>query len=58
MWRAGKAATVQGGWRISQSTLHLLAFLGGWPGALMARHAFCTDDQAALPRDLLGQGCR
>lgn len=30
------AATVDG-WRTAESTLHLLALAGGWPGALWAR---------------------
>ncbi|UCV15829.1 DUF1294 domain-containing protein [Quatrionicoccus australiensis] len=25
-------------WRIRESTLHLLALIGGWPGALLAQH--------------------
>jgi uncharacterized membrane protein YsdA (DUF1294 family)/cold shock CspA family protein len=32
-----KAAAKQGAWRISESTLHLLALAGGWPGALLAQ---------------------
>jgi uncharacterized membrane protein YsdA (DUF1294 family) len=27
-------------WRTAESTLHLLALLGGWPGALIAQQAF------------------
>ncbi|MEQ3657776.1 MAG: DUF1294 domain-containing protein [Glaciecola sp.] len=27
----------RGGWRTQESTLHLFALLGGWPGAAMAR---------------------
>lgn len=34
-----KAAAQRGGWRTRESTLHLLALLGGWPGALLARQA-------------------
>lgn len=26
-----------GGWRVQESTLHLLSLLGGWPGALLAQ---------------------
>ena len=29
-----------GGRRVSERTLHLLAFLGGWPGALIGQRQF------------------
>lgn len=32
-----KSAAQQGRWRTSEKTLHLLALLGGWPGALVAQ---------------------
>lgn len=32
-----KSAAVGGGWRIRESRLHLLALVGGWPGALLAQ---------------------
>jgi uncharacterized membrane protein YsdA (DUF1294 family)/cold shock CspA family protein len=32
-----KSAARKGGWRTSESTLHLLALAGGWPGALIAQ---------------------
>ncbi|WOT05755.1 DUF1294 domain-containing protein [Shewanella youngdeokensis] len=32
-----KRAARQQRWRIKESTLHLLALLGGWPGALLAQ---------------------
>ena len=32
-----KSAAVRGGWRTQESTLHLVALLGGWPGALLAQ---------------------
>jgi len=32
-----KAAARSGRWRTSENTLHLLAFLGGWPGAAVAQ---------------------
>ena len=33
-----KSAARAGRWRTRESTLHLLALLGGWPGALLAQH--------------------
>jgi uncharacterized membrane protein YsdA (DUF1294 family)/cold shock CspA family protein len=32
-----KSAAEKGAWRTRESTLHLLSFLGGWPGALVAQ---------------------
>lgn len=32
-----KSAARRGAWRTAESTLHLLAVLGGWPGALIAQ---------------------
>jgi uncharacterized membrane protein YsdA (DUF1294 family)/cold shock CspA family protein len=32
-----KSAARRGGWRTAESRLHLLALLGGWPGALVAQ---------------------
>lgn len=32
-----KSAAQQGAWRTRETTLHLLAFAGGWPGALLAQ---------------------
>ncbi len=32
-----KAAARAGRWRIQESTLHLLAVIGGWPGAILAQ---------------------
>jgi uncharacterized membrane protein YsdA (DUF1294 family)/cold shock CspA family protein len=32
-----KQAAARDGWRTSESTLHLLALAGGWPGALLAQ---------------------
>lgn len=37
---ADKAAAEEGRWRTSESTLHLLAPAGGWPGALVAQRVF------------------
>ena len=28
----------RGGWRVSESLLHILALLCGWPGAMLAQH--------------------
>jgi len=36
-YAADKAAAARGGWRTSEGTLHLLALVGGWPGALVAQ---------------------
>lgn len=33
-----KSAAQSGRWRTQESTLHLLALLGGWPGALIAQN--------------------
>ena len=35
-----KSAAEQGARRVPESTLHSIALLGGWPGALVARHVF------------------
>jgi len=35
-----KSAAQKGAWRTPESTLHLLALFGGWPGALLAQQAF------------------
>ena len=35
-----KSAARHGRWRTSESTLHLLALIGGWPGALVAQRLF------------------
>ncbi len=35
-----KRQAINGGRRVSERTLHLMAFLGGWPGALMAQRHF------------------
>lgn len=32
-----KSAAQQGAWRTSENKLHLLALIGGWPGALLAQ---------------------
>jgi uncharacterized membrane protein YsdA (DUF1294 family)/cold shock CspA family protein len=33
-----KSAAKRGAWRTSESTLHLFALVGGWPGALIAQN--------------------
>ncbi len=40
MCGADKTAAKQGRWRTSESTLHTIALVGGWPGALVARPVF------------------
>ena len=35
-----KSAAKHGRWRASETTLHLLAVIGGWPGALVAQRLF------------------
>ena len=35
-----KSAAQGGRWRTRESTLHLLALIGGWPGALIAQKVF------------------
>ena len=36
-YAADKSAAANGSWRTPESTLHLLALAGGWPGALLAQ---------------------
>lgn len=38
-WRDKRAAEA-GQWRVEESVLHLLALLGGWPGAFLAQRMF------------------
>jgi uncharacterized membrane protein YsdA (DUF1294 family) len=35
-----KRQAINGGRRVSEHTLHLMAFLGGWPGALIGQRQF------------------
>lgn len=39
-YAADKAAARNGKWRTPESSLHVLALLGGWPGALLAQQFF------------------
>jgi uncharacterized membrane protein YsdA (DUF1294 family)/cold shock CspA family protein len=36
-YAADKSAAANGNWRTPESTLHMLALFGGWPGALLAQ---------------------
>jgi uncharacterized membrane protein YsdA (DUF1294 family)/cold shock CspA family protein len=40
LYGADKSAAEQGRWRTTESTLHTIALVGGWPGALVARRVF------------------
>ena len=40
MYGFDKSAAEQGRWRTSESNLHTIALVGGWPGALVARRVF------------------
>ncbi len=40
MYGADKAAAQQGRWRTPEATLHAVAIVGGWPGALLAQPVF------------------
>jgi uncharacterized membrane protein YsdA (DUF1294 family) len=35
-----KSAAQSGRWRTAESTLHVLALMGGWPGALVGQRVF------------------
>ncbi|MCP4252963.1 MAG: DUF1294 domain-containing protein [Candidatus Scalindua sp.] len=37
VYAVDKSAAKKGAWRTQESTLHLFAFAGGWPGALIAQ---------------------
>ena len=39
-YRADKRAAQRGARRTSEARLHVIDLLGGWPGGLVARHAF------------------
>ncbi len=40
MYRADKSAARENRWRVAESSLHTVALLGGWPGALIARQVY------------------
>lgn len=40
LYGADKSAARRGARRVAESTLHIVALLGGWPGALVAQQAF------------------
>jgi len=42
-----KSAAQGGRWRTQESTLHLLALIGGWPGALIAQNRLCHKSRKA-----------
>lgn len=39
-YRSDKRAAAEGRWRTPESSLHLFALCGGWPGALLAQRWF------------------
>ena len=45
-----KRQAATGGRRVSEHTLHLMAFLGGWPGALLGQRQFRHKTQKATFR--------
>lgn len=47
-----KEAAQNGRWRIAENSLHVLALLGGWPGARIAQHRFRHKTQKATFRRL------
>jgi len=39
-YRSDKRSAEAGEWRVPGATLHLVALIGGWPGAFLAQRAF------------------
>jgi uncharacterized membrane protein YsdA (DUF1294 family) len=39
-YRLDKSAAERDAWRTSERTLHFIALMGGWPGALVAQEVF------------------
>lgn len=37
LYAKDKSAALNGNWRVSEGSLHLLSLLGGWPGAVVAQ---------------------
>ena len=46
-----KSAAMNRRWRTSESTLHVLSFAGGWPGALIAQRLFFHKSKKASFQD-------
>jgi uncharacterized membrane protein YsdA (DUF1294 family) len=40
LYRSDKRSAQAGEWRVPEATLHLIALIGGWPGAFLAQRAF------------------
>ena len=40
LYRNDKTAATRGGWRVRESTLHVVSLLGGWPGAFLAQRVY------------------
>ncbi|WP_426369375.1 DUF1294 domain-containing protein [Pseudocolwellia sp. HL-MZ7] len=49
-----KSRAQQGAWRIKESTLHLIALLGGWPGAALAQQVLRHKSQKKEFRNVIG----
>lgn len=47
VYAADKSAARKGSWRVSENTLHLLAVIGGWPGAICAQQMLRHKTQKA-----------
>ena len=39
-YRSDKRRAEAGAWRVPESTLHIISFIGGWPGAFLAQRVF------------------
>lgn len=47
VYASDKSAARKGSWRVSENTLHLLAVIGGWPGAICAQQMLRHKTQKA-----------
>ena len=47
VYASDKSAARKGGWRVPENTLHLLAVIGGWPGAICAQQMLRHKTQKA-----------